>query len=87
VLENLRAGDHSWWAYQGVFSYPSEVQLPKVKQRVLLMAVNDSLLLNTRAAAPLFPNAQLLEMPDVQGIYMLDGEAPAFARALRAFFT
>jgi pimeloyl-ACP methyl ester carboxylesterase len=85
VLVSLRAGDRSWWAYQGVFSYDAEAQLPKVKQPVLLMAVNDSLLLNTRASKPLYPHSQLLEMPDVTGIYVLDGEAPAFAAALRSF--
>jgi pimeloyl-ACP methyl ester carboxylesterase len=87
VLQELRPGEDSWWAYQGVFSYDCEAQCPKVKQPVLLMAVNDSLLKQTRASKPYYPNSRLVEMPDVTGIYVLDGETEAFARVLREFFT
>lgn len=87
LVQEQIPGDDSWWAYQGVFSYDCEGQLPKVQQPVRLLAVHDSLLAQTRAAKPWYRNSTLVEMPDVTGIFVLDGEAEAFAKALREFFT
>ncbi|MEO1246703.1 MAG: alpha/beta hydrolase [Pseudomonadota bacterium] len=68
--DHLQSGPYSWWAYHSVFSYAAEERLPLVKQPVLVPNTHGSLEEQTRAAAALFPNVQLLEMPELHhGIF------------------
>jgi pimeloyl-ACP methyl ester carboxylesterase len=83
AYDYIKAGDRYWWAYNGVFSYQSEVQLPKVEQPTLLLAVHDSLLENTRRAAGVMPGATLRDLPELTGEGVLDEGADLLATALR----
>ena len=69
-VDYLQSRPHSWWAYHSVFSYMAEERLPLVTQPVLIPNNHGSLKENSRAAAKLFPNAKLIEMPDLHhGIF------------------
>lgn len=52
-------------AYHAAFSYPGEVQAPKVTQPVLILNTHGSLADQTRALAPYFPEAELVEIPEL----------------------
>lgn len=83
LVDSLLAGDRAWWAYEGVFTYPSEHELPKVRQPSLLLAVNDLLFENTHRAAQVMPNAQVVEMLEVTGHHILDQHAEEIAERIR----
>jgi hypothetical protein len=70
-----------------VARYAAEVQLPKGRHPLLLLAVNDLLIRETRASKALFPDARLVELPDVRGIFVLDSDTDRFAMPARDFFT
>ena len=53
------------WLYHAVFSYPAEARATDVRQPVLLLNTHGSLKENTRAIAPLLPNATLIEVPEL----------------------
>ncbi len=62
------------YGHHAAFEYAqrARTELPKVAQPVLLMVVGDNLEGMTRASAPLFPNAKLLELPEIRtgkGVY------------------
>ncbi len=68
----MQAAPHDWWAYHGVFSYPSERRLPMVHQPVLLIATSGSLTAETQAALKVFPNPTLKTLPEVKhGLFAL----------------
>ena len=51
------------WPYHAVFSYPAGARAEQIAQPVLLLNTHGSLEDNTRAIAPLFADAQLVELP------------------------
>lgn len=53
------------WPYHAVFSYPADRRAAEVTQPVLLLNTHGSLKENTRAIAPLLPNAMLVEIPEL----------------------
>lgn len=55
----------SHWPYHAVFTYAAEEQAPKVSQSVLILNTHGSLESETRALAPLFRNAELIEIPEL----------------------
>ena len=62
--EELGSGPNSWWAYDAVFKYRGEEQLPKIKAPTLAIATGGDLFEPTRAAAELIPNGTLETYPD-----------------------
>lgn len=82
------------YGHQAAFEYAerARTELPKVTQRVLLMVVADNLDEATRASAPLFGNATLLELPHIRtgkGVYdgVFYNHTETFAIELRNFLT
>lgn len=61
----MAALPHGWRAYEALSHYPAEARIPKVRQPVLLLLLNEALRARTLAAAPLFPRAELIDLPDV----------------------
>jgi pimeloyl-ACP methyl ester carboxylesterase len=60
----------SHWPYHAVFTYPAEVQAPKVTQKVVILNTHGGLKDETRALAPLFKNMTLVEIPELHhGIF------------------
>jgi hypothetical protein len=64
--EVMRAGFKSNWGFLAVFDYDIEARLSMVRQPVLLPIPDEMLTAATRAAASLFENAELRELPDVK---------------------
>ncbi len=64
--EVMRAGFKSNWGFLAVFDYDIEARLSMVRQPVLLPIPDEMLTASTRAAASLFENAELRELPDVK---------------------
>ena len=71
------------WPYHAVFSYPAEQRAPLVTQPVLILNTHGSLEKETRAMAPLFRDATLIEIPELHhgvfdvGAAMLAGHVRA----------
>ncbi len=53
------------YAYHAVFTYAAEERVPHIEQPVLILNTHGSLKEETRTIAPLFPNAQLIEIPEL----------------------
>jgi pimeloyl-ACP methyl ester carboxylesterase len=71
------------WPYHAVFSYAAEEQAPKVTQPVLILNTHGGLENETRALARLFPNADLIEIPELHhGVF--DVGAERLAELIRA---
>ncbi|HEY6642253.1 alpha/beta hydrolase [Povalibacter sp.] len=85
LLEYLISGDNSWWAYDGVFTYPAEQRLPLVKQPTLLLAVNDVLYQNTKSAKSVLPNSRLVDMEEIKGYALLMTHPGEIAAQIRLF--
>ncbi len=69
-VDVLKAEDRRHYAYAAVFQYPAEERAPLVQQPVLILNTHGSLEKETRAIAPLFPNAVLIEVPELHhGIF------------------
>ena len=85
MLASMVSGDRSWWAYKGVFTYPTAERFAKIKQPVLLLAVNDLLRQHTIASESLLSDATLIDMPDVEGAFVLMTHAEELAAPTRAF--
>jgi pimeloyl-ACP methyl ester carboxylesterase len=62
--EELVGGPNTWWAYDAVFSYAAEQQLPKITAPTLAIATGGDLFEPTKAAAQLIPNSTLESFPD-----------------------
>jgi len=68
--DHVQSGPYGWWAYHSVFSYPAEQRLPLVGQPVLIPNTHGSLEEQTRAAAELFEDVKLVEIPELShGIF------------------
>jgi len=61
----MAALPHGWRAYEALSRYPAETRIPKVHQPVILLLINEALRARTLAAAPLFPQAERLDLPDL----------------------
>ncbi|MFK8052925.1 MAG: alpha/beta fold hydrolase [Woeseiaceae bacterium] len=82
--DHVRALPYAWWAYHGVFSYPGAERLPMVTMPVLVPVSHGGLETETRTAGHLFPNATLIEMPELHhGIF--DIKVPELVEVSRAF--
>ena len=69
-VDVLKAQDRRSWAYHAVFTYPAEERAPLVTQPVLILNTHGSLEEETRALAPLFRDARLVEIPELRhGIF------------------
>ena len=64
-LDAITAGPNRPQAYHAVFTYPAEERAPLVKQPVLILNTHGSLADETRAIAPMFPNARLVDIPEL----------------------
>jgi pimeloyl-ACP methyl ester carboxylesterase len=63
--EAMAALPHGWRAYEALSRYPAEARIPRVRQPVRLLLINEALRPRTLAAAPLFPCAELVELPNL----------------------
>lgn len=74
---------HSW-PYRAVFTYPAEERAPLVRQPVLILNTHGGLAEQTRAIAPYFSDARLIEIPELHhGIFDVGPEI--LARHARPF--
>ncbi len=72
------------WPYKAVFSYPAEERAALVRQPVLVLNTHGGLEEQTRAIAPLFSDATLIEVPELHhGIF--DVGADILAEHARPF--
>ncbi len=71
-VDTLKPKDRHAWPYRAVFTYPAEQRAPLVKQPVLILNTHGGLKEQTRAIAPYFPTARLVEIPQLHhGIFDL----------------
>jgi pimeloyl-ACP methyl ester carboxylesterase len=82
--EQLRAGTAVGWAFDAVFRYAIEKQLPKVAQPVLIPLIKDMLTPHSRNAAKLLPNATLLDFPGL-GAEAFETPPTGFVEAIHGF--
>jgi pimeloyl-ACP methyl ester carboxylesterase len=61
----MAALPQGWRAYEALSQYPAEARIPRVRQPVLLLLINEALRARTLAAAPLFSHAELIDLPDL----------------------
>jgi hypothetical protein len=61
----MAALPHGWRAYEALSHYPAEARIPRVRQGVRLLLINEALRARTLAAAPLFPHAKSIDLPDL----------------------
>ena len=85
LTDVLQAHPHQWWALEGVFSYPIETMAPQVRQPVRILNVHGSLKDQTAAAAPLFPEGSLVDIPELSHA-VFDVGVERLAAETRAFF-
>lgn len=82
--EELRSGPNHWWAYQAVFTYPCAEQFAKVTKPTLVVATGGDLLEPSRSAASIFPNASLVERPELDAP-LFNQHYAAMAQIVRAY--
>lgn len=82
--DEMQSGYRSNWAYRSVFTYKAEDRLPLVTQPVLVPNPHGSLKYVSRKAANLMPNAQVLELPDMD-VGIFDLHVPRLAQMTRDF--
>lgn len=63
-VDKLTPLDRAQWAYHGVWSYDFAARLPLVGQSTLLLQPAESIMAQSIAAATLFPNGQVVGMPE-----------------------
>jgi len=63
--DTMSALPQVWRAYEALSRYPAEIQIPKVRQAVRLLFINEGLRAWTLRAVPLFRNAELVDLPDL----------------------
>jgi pimeloyl-ACP methyl ester carboxylesterase len=56
---------HAWRAYDALSQYPAEIQIPKIRQAVRLLFINEALRAWTLGAVPLFSRAEIIDLPDL----------------------
>ena len=64
--EVMRAGLKSNWGFMAVFDYEIEESLSSIEKPVLIPIPDEMLAASSRAAAGLFKNAEVIEMPHIQ---------------------
>jgi pimeloyl-ACP methyl ester carboxylesterase len=64
--EVMRAGLKSNWGFMAVFDYDIENSLTTIEKPVLIPIPDEMLAASSRAAAGLFKNAEVIEMPHIQ---------------------
>lgn len=84
-MEKAKPMDRYWWPYKAVWAYDFEGRFPLLRQPVLIVQPNESLLEYSRRALALLDNAKFVELPDLERD-VLDVGAAEFARELRRFF-
>ena len=68
--DEMQSGARYNWAYKAVFSYPARDRLTRVSQPTLVPNPHGSLKDVSRAAAVLMPNAEVLELPNMdRGVF------------------
>lgn len=83
-LERMRPGDKEWWAYEAVFSYDSKARFPLITQPTALLNPHGVLYKETLAAAPVIPNATLVDLPELtHGVFSVGSHV--IAREARKF--
>lgn len=83
-LDAARARPVRHQAYHAAFSYDGAGRAPKVTQPVLILNTHGSLADQTRALAPYFPDAELVEIPELHhGVF--DVGAALLAERARPF--
>ncbi|MDA9180064.1 alpha/beta hydrolase [Emcibacteraceae bacterium] len=84
--EVMRAGLKSNWGFMAVFDYDIENSLSLIEKPVLIPIPDEMLAASSRAAAGLFKNAEVIEMPHIQAD--LFENCPAeFIDQIRVFLT
>ena len=74
-VDTLKPKDRHSWPYRAVFTYPAEERARLVKQPVLILNTHGGLKDQTRAIAPYFPQATLIEIPELHhGVFDLGPE-------------
>eukprot|EP01037_Dinobryon_pediforme_P040557 gene40557-49750_t len=63
-VDKLTPLDRAQWAYHGVWSYDFAARLPLVGQSTLLLQPAEAIMAQSIAAAALFPNGQVVGLPE-----------------------
>ncbi|TPG49439.1 alpha/beta fold hydrolase [Sphingomonas glacialis] len=63
-VDKLTPLDRAQWAYHGVWSYDFAARLPLVGQSTLLLQPAEAIMAQSIAAATLFPNGQVVGLPE-----------------------
>ncbi len=82
--ERLLGRADEWWGHAAAFSFALDLRLPEIAQPILVLNPNDDLQVETRRAAPLIRDGQIVELPD-WGHGFLDLHTAAAARIVRDF--
>jgi hypothetical protein len=83
-VDELQAYPREWWAHAALFDYPAAERLARLRQPVLVINPASALAPASRRAAALLPNAQVTELPELQGA-VFDLGAEVLAQAMRPF--
>lgn len=83
--ERLLGRANAWWGHNAAFSFQPDMRLPEIQQPMLVLNPNDDLQEETRRAAPMIRNGQILECPG-WGHGFLDGFTDEAARLVESFF-
>lgn len=82
--ERLLGRANAWWGHNAAFSFQADMRLPEIEQPMLVFNPNDDLQEETRRAAPMIRNGQILELPG-WGHGFLDGFTDEAARLIESF--
>ena len=74
-VDELAAWPNGWWAHEALFAHDLAGRLPLLTQPVLVLNPAGHLAAPSRAAAAMIPDATLVELPDVNGAFLIDGAA------------
>jgi len=81
--ERLSGRERHWWGHRAAFNYQLAPALAALDHRVAVLNPDDDLALNTRRAATLLSNGEVLELPDYTHGF-LDTHTAAVATLLRS---
>lgn len=85
-VDKLTPLDRAQWAYHGVWSYDFAARLPLVGQSVLLLQPAEAIMAQSIAAAALFPNGQVVGMPEFdRDLFDLPEAIARMSAAMRRF--
>lgn len=83
--ERLRSGTRSWYGPEASLNYDCEGALKRLEKPLLCVVLNEMLAANTRRAATLAPNAQLLDLSAWATHAAWDAAPVRLADAVRPF--